>query len=126
MRFLLLVPSSPEAEAGTPPSLELVQKMGGFNKALQAAGVLLDGGGLHPTSKGARIVHGTGKPKVIDGPFAEPRQLIAGFWMLETKTRAEAIEWASRAPMPPGTTLELRQLQGPEDVSPELWDAARP
>jgi hypothetical protein len=118
MRFMVLVPASKESEAGQLPSRELLEKMGAFNAEMVKAGVLLAGEGLHPTSKGARIVFDKGKCKVTDGPFAESKELIAGYWVLQVKSREEAIAWISRAPFDGGTTIEIRQVFSPEDFAP--------
>ena len=117
MRFMVLVPGGPGYEDGKMPTEQELAAMGKFNEELVKAGVMLAGEGLHPTSKGARIAFGKGKPRVIDGPFAETKELLAGFWLIQTKTREEAIEWMSRAPFPEGTTLELRQIFDPSDFA---------
>ncbi len=118
MRFMVLVPASKESESGQLPSRELLEKMGAFNAEMVKAGVLLAGEGLHPTSKGSRIVFSGGKTKVTDGPFAESKELIAGYWVLQVKSREEAIAWISRAPFDGGTTIEIRQVFSPEDFAP--------
>jgi hypothetical protein len=115
---MVLVPASKESEAGVLPSRELLEKMGAFNAEMVKAGVLLAGEGLHPTSKGARIVFNGGKTKVIDGPFAESKELVAGYWILQVKSREEAIAWISRAPFDGGTSIEIRQVFSPEDFAP--------
>lgn len=118
MRFMILVPASKESEAGVLPSAELLQQMGNFNAEMVKAGVLLAGDGLHPTSKGARITFNSGKTKVQDGPFTESKELVAGYWILQVKSREEAIAWISRAPFDGGTTVEIRQIFSPEDFAP--------
>ena len=119
MRFMVLVPASKESEAGQLPSRELLEKMGAFNAEMVKAGVLLAGEGLHPTSKGSRIVFsGGGKTKVTDGPFTESKELVAGYWILQVKSREEAIAWISRAPFDGGATIEIRQVFSPEDFAP--------
>ena len=119
MKFIVLVPASKESEAGQLPSSEELGAMGKFNEELVKAGVLVAGEGLHPTSKGARIAFGaSGKSSVKDGPFTESKELVAGFWIIQVKSRDEAIAWMSRAPFPPGVTLEIRQLFAPEDFAP--------
>lgn len=118
MRFMVLVPASKESEAGVLPTRELLEKMGAFNADMVKAGVLLAGEGLHPTSKGSRVTFNAGKTKVTDGPFAESKELIAGYWILQVKSREEAIAWISRAPFDGGTTIEIRQVFSPEDFAP--------
>jgi hypothetical protein len=118
MRFMVLVPANKETESGQLPSREDLEKMGAFNAEMVKAGVLLAGEGLHPTSKGARIVFNQGKCKVTDGPFSESKELIAGYWILQVKSREEAIAWISRAPFDGGTTVEIRQVFSPEDFAP--------
>lgn len=127
MRFMLIVKATRDSEAGTvAPSQELIDAMHAYNEEMVKAGVLVDGGGLHPSSTGMRISFpGGGKPKVVtDGPFAETKELIAGYWLLEVKSREEAVEWAMRAPDPHGGggegQIELRQLFGPEDFGEEI------
>jgi hypothetical protein len=122
MRFMVLVPASPETEAGVLPDEKLFADMGKFNEELVKAGVMLAGEGLHPSSKGARIKFSGGKTTVIDGPFTESKELIAGFWLIQAKSKEEAIAWMKRAPFDGGTVLEIRQIQESEDLplSPEL------
>ena len=120
MRFMMLVKANEDSEAGVFPSAEVIDAMGKYNEELMKAGVLLAGDGLHPSSKGVRIrFSGSGKPAVIDGPFAETKELLAGFWMIQVKSREEAIEWASRAPFADGEELELRQVFETADFPPE-------
>jgi hypothetical protein len=126
MRFMMIVKANKESEAGVMPSRELVEKMGKFNEEMVKAGVLLAAEGLQPSSKGARIRFSGDRRTIIDGPFAETKELIAGFWLIEVKSKAEAIEWASRCPAPPEGEgpdegeIELRQVfemsDFPEDV----------
>ena len=99
MRFMMIVKSSKECEAGKMPSEELLAAMGEYNKELMQAGVLVDLSGLQPTSKGARVKFSGGKTTVIDGPFAETKELIGGYWIIDVKSKAEAIEWAKRVPV---------------------------
>jgi len=99
MRFMMIVKSSRNCEAGQLPSEELLAAMGEYNKALMQAGVLVDLSGLQPTSKGARVKFLGGKTTVIDGPFAETKELIGGYWIIDVKSKAEAIEWAKRVPV---------------------------
>src|SRR5512135_1868790 len=110
MRFMVLVPANQESEAGVLPDTKLLEEMTKFNEELVKAGVMLAGEGLHPSSKGARIKYGNGKTTVIDGPFTESKELIAGFWLIQAKSKEEAIEWMKRAPFGGGTTLEIRQV----------------
>ncbi len=127
MRFMVLVPASPESEAGEMPSTELLEAMTRYNEELVKAGVMLAGDGLHPTSKGARVRFDGGERTVIDGPFTEAKELIAGYWIWECASRDEAIEWLKRAPFEGGTEIELRQVFEAEDfgdaLTPELREA---
>src|SRR5947207_8654861 len=100
MRFMMIVKASKDSEAGKMPSEEILSAMGKYNEELMKAGVLLDLAGLQPTSKGARIKFSGGRPTVVDGPFTETKELIAGYWIIQVKSREEAIEWAKRAPAP--------------------------
>jgi hypothetical protein len=122
MRFMMLVKASQESEAGVMPSGGLVAEMGEFNETMAKAGVLLAGEGLHPSSKGARVTY-TGRGRLVtDGPFAETKELLAGFWMIQVASRAEALEWASRVPFTNGEVVEVRQVfeasDFPADVLP--------
>jgi hypothetical protein len=110
MRFMVLVKSNADSEKGILPSEEMIARMGKFNEELVKAGVMLEGEGLHPSSKGARVKFSGGKTKVIDGPFAETKELIGGFWMWQVKSREEAIEWVRRAPFEEGAEIEIRQV----------------
>ncbi|MGH7281745.1 MAG: YciI family protein [Polyangiaceae bacterium] len=119
MRFMVLVPANKDSEAGVLPDLEILQKMGKFNEELVKAGVMLDGNGLQPTSKGARITYPSGdKPRVVDGPFTESKELIAGYWVLQAKSREEVVEWMKRAPFGGGVTIEIRQIHEAADFAP--------
>jgi len=122
MRFMMIVKASKNSEAGKMPSDELLAAMAKYNEELMNAGVLLDLMGLHPSSKGARIKFSAGKRSVIDGPFAETRELIGGYWLIQVKSREEAIEWAKRAPAPHGEDaegeIEIRQVFELEDFNP--------
>jgi hypothetical protein len=120
MRFMILVKASADSEAGVLPSKELVAAMGKFNQEMATAGVMLAGEGLHPTSKGVRIKFSGKKPVVTDGPFAETKELLAGFWLIQAKSKQDAIEWASRAPFGGGTEIELRQVFEASDFPPEI------
>jgi hypothetical protein len=124
MRFMVLVKANKDTEAGIMPSTELLAAMGKFNEELVKAGVMQAGEGLQPSSKGARIRF-TGKaPQVIDGPFTEAKELVAGFWLITVKSRAEAIQWMKRAPFAAGDEIEIRQVFEMEDfgaaMTPEL------
>jgi hypothetical protein len=130
MRFMMLVKANRESEAGVMPDEALIAAMTKYNEELAKAGVLLDLSGLQPSSKGARIKFSRGKTTVIDGPFAETKELIAGYWLIQMKSRDEAIEWAKRVPAPHGEgregEIELRQLFELEDFAPsEAIDRAR-
>lgn len=121
MRFMMIVKASKESEAGKMPSEELLAAMGKYNEELMKAGVLLDLNGLHPSSKGARIHYSGGKPTLIDGPFPETKELIGGYWMIQVKSKEEAIEWAMRAPAPHENQeceIELRQIFELEEFLP--------
>ena len=122
MRFMMIVKSSKDCEAGKMPSEELLAAMGKYNKELMQAGVLVDLSGLQPTSKGARVKFSGGKTTVIDGPFAETKELIGGYWIIQVKSKEEAIEWAKRAPAPHGegqeAEIEVRQFYEFTDFLP--------
>ncbi|MFO0735415.1 MAG: YciI family protein [Labilithrix sp.] len=118
MKFMILVPANKDTEAGVMPTEAELAAMMKFNEELVKAGVMLAGEGLHPSSKGARISYGAnGKSTVKDGPFTEAKELIAGFWMIQVKSKEEAIAWMSRAPFPEGTTLEIRQVFATDDFA---------
>src|SRR6185369_1104663 len=119
MRVMVLVKASKESEAGVMPSEKLLTDMGKFNEELVKAGVMLAGEGLHPSSKGARVRFSGGKQTVIDGPFAETKELVAGFWLWQVKSKAEAIEWIKRAPFK-DAEIELRQVFEAEDFGAEF------
>src|SRR5213080_733684 len=120
MRFMIIVKATKNSEAGVLPDEKLLTAMGKYNEELAKAGVLLAAEGLQPTSKGARVKFSGNKRTVIDGPFADTKELIAGFWLWQVKSRAEAIEWVKRAPFGDGTELEIRQVFEPEDFGPAL------
>jgi hypothetical protein len=128
MRFMMLVKASKDSEAGKLPTKELVTAMGAFNEGMARAGVMLAGEGLHPSSKGTRVTYTGGKRLMTDGPFAETKELLAGFWMIQVKSKAEALEWASRVPFTHGEVVEVRQVfeasDFPADVLPPA-EAAR-
>jgi hypothetical protein len=120
-----MVRATKDSEAGVPPSKELMEAMGKFNEEMVKAGVMLSGDGLQPSSKGARVKFSHGKPMVVDGPFAETKELIAGFWMIQVKSKEEAIEWARRSPAPMGpdqdSEIEIRQVFEVEDFPAEVF-----
>jgi hypothetical protein len=122
MRFLMMVKANEDSEAGVMPDDALIGEMGRYNEELAKAGVLLDLSGLQPSSKGWRVRFSGGKRTVIDGPFTETKELIAGYWLIQVKSREEAIEWAKRAPAPHGegqeSEIEIRQLFELEDFAP--------
>jgi hypothetical protein len=124
MRFMVLVKANKDTEAGVLPSTKELTEMTRFNEQLVKAGVMLAGEGLHPSVKGARVRFATGKPTVIDGPFAETKELVAGFWLWQVKSKEEAVEWLKRAPFGPGAEIEIRQVFEAEDfganMTPEL------
>jgi hypothetical protein len=127
MRFMIVVKADKNSEAGIMPSKELLAEMGKYNEELARAGVLLAGEGLHPTSKGARVKFSGAQRTVIDGPFAETKELIAGFWLWQVKSKEEAIEWVKRCPMPHNTEteIEIRQVFEAEDFGPEFTPELR-
>jgi hypothetical protein len=118
MRFMVIVKANKDSEAGVLPSKELLTEMGKFNEELAKAGVLLAAEGLQASSKGARVKFSGAKRTVIDGPFAETKELIAGFWLWRVKSKEEAIEWLKRAPFDGGTEVEIRQVFEAEDFGP--------
>jgi hypothetical protein len=126
MRFMMLViPKGYEkAPPGTVPDAKAVEAMMRYNEALQAAGVLLTLDGLHPPSMGARVSFAGGKPTVPDGPFIEPTEVLGGYWMIDVKSKAEAIAWASRCPMADNEIIEIRQVQEMSDFPPDVQKAA--
>ncbi len=128
MRFMILIKATKNSETGVLPSPELLAEMGKYNEELMKAGVLLAGEGLHPSSKGARVKLAGGKRTVIDGPFAEPKELIAGFWIWQVKSKEEAIEWVKRCPDPmPGeeSEIEIRPFYEAEDFGAEFTPELR-
>jgi hypothetical protein len=124
MRFMVIVKASEESEAGVFPDEKILAAMGKYNEELVKAGVMLAADGLHPSSKGARVRFEGGKRTVTDGPFSETKELIAGFWLWQVKSKEEAVEWLKRAPFDGGAEVELRQVFEPEDfganLTPEL------
>ncbi len=131
MRFMILVKADKDSEAGVLPSAELLTEMGKYNEELIKAGVMLAGEGLHPSSKGVRVRFSGAKRTVIDGPFAETKELIAGFWLIQAKSKEEAIEWVKRAPFDGGTEIEIRPVFEEDDFGdltkevPEVFEAER-
>src|SRR6187402_1264395 len=124
MRFMVIVKADKESEAGVMPSEKLLTDMGKFNEELAKAGVMLAGEGLHPSSKGVRVRFADGQKTVVDGPFAETKELIAGFWLWKVKSLDEAIEWLKRAPFE-DTEVEIRQVFEAEDFGAELTPELR-
>jgi hypothetical protein len=121
MRYMVLVKATAESESGEmPESPEVFEEMNRFNEELVKAGVLLSGEGLHPSSQGARVRFSGTERTVTDGPFAETKELIAGFWILDVKSKEEAIEWVRRAPMRDGDELEVRRVYEAEDFGDAL------
>jgi hypothetical protein len=128
MRFMVMVmlpeKSAAQYEAGYVGDPALYAEMAKYNDELVRNGVMIAGDGLHPTSKGARVRFSGGKPQITDGPFAETKELFGGYWIFQTKTREEAIEWASKAPMEEGDVLVLRQIMEMEEFTEEIQRAA--
>jgi hypothetical protein len=128
MRFMVLVKADANSEAGVLPDEKLLRDMGNYNEELVKAGVMLAGEGLHPSSKGKRVRFSGSKRTVIDGPFAEAKELIAGFWLIQAKSMDEAVEWVKRAPSPsPGTEpeIEIRQVFEADDFGPAFTPELR-
>src|SRR6478672_2584625 len=127
MRFMVIVKANKDSEAGVMPSQELLTAMGNFNEELVKAGVMLAGEGLQPSSKGARVKFSGTSRTVIDGPFAETKELIAGFWLWQVRSKEEAIEWVKRCPNPfdGESEIEIRQVFETDDFGPELTPEAR-
>ncbi len=125
MRFMVIVKADKNSEAGVMPSRGLLTAMGKFNEELVKAGVMLAGEGLHPTSKGKRVRFSGGKHTIIDGPFTESKELIAGFWLWQVRSMDEAIEWLKRSPFDGGTEIEIRQVFEADDFGAELTPELR-
>jgi hypothetical protein len=125
MRVMVLVPGNADSEAGKMPSQELIAKMMKFNEELVKAGVMLAGDGLTPTAKAKRIKFDGAKRTVIDGPFAESKELVAGYWIWQVKSVEEAVEWLKRAPFDGGVEVTIRPIFSPEDFGKELTPALR-
>jgi hypothetical protein len=124
MRFMVIVKANKDSEAGVLPDKKILTEMGRYNEELSKAGIMLAGEGLQPSSKGVRVKFSGGKPIVIDGPFTETKELVAGFWLWQVKSKEEAIEWLKRAPFGGGTEVEIRQVFEADDLgenfTPEL------
>jgi hypothetical protein len=120
MRFMVIVKANEQSEAGVMPGTELLARMGKYNEELVKAGVMLDGGGLHPSSRGRRVRFSGGQPTVVDGPFPQTRELVAGFWLWQAKSWDEALAWLKRAPFDNGEEVEIRQMFEAEDFGAEL------
>ena len=125
MKFLVIVKANKDSEAGVMPSEKVLTDMGKFNEELVKAGVMLAGEGLHPTSKGKRVKFSGTKRTVIDGPFAETKELVAGFWLWQVRSMEEAIEWLKRAPFDGGTEVEIRPVFEAEDFGAEFTPELR-
>jgi hypothetical protein len=127
MRFMMAIKANKETEAGVMPEEKTLAAMARYNEELVKAGVMLDGMGLQPSSKGAKVRFSGGKPTVIDGPFAETKELIAGFWIIEVKSKEEAIEWVKRCPNPMGVEaeIEIRQVFEASDFGAEFTPELR-
>ena len=128
MRFMVMVKATKDSEAGKMPSEELLSAMAKFNEEMVKAGVMLDGNGLQPSSKGARVRFSGDKRTVIDGPFTETKELVAGYWILQVKSKAEAIEWIKRCPNPfenEESEIEIRQVFEAEDFGAEFTPELR-
>jgi len=126
-RFMVMVKATKDSEAGEMPSEELLAAMGKYNEELVKAGVMLEGEGLHPSSKGARVRFSGTDRAVIDGPFAETKELVAGYWLLQTKSLEETIEWVKRCPNPMNeeSEIEIRQVFEPDDFGDEMTPELR-
>ena len=127
MKFMVIVKASPESEAGKMPSEKLMAEMGKYNEELVKAGVMLAGEGLHPSSNGVRVQFSGSKRTVVDGPFSETKELIAGFWLFHVKSKEEAIEWVKRCPNPmeSDSEIEIRQVFEAEDFGAEFTPELR-
>jgi hypothetical protein len=128
MRFMVIMPANKDSEAGIMPSTEMLEAMGRYNEELVRAGVMLAGEGLHPSSKGARVTFAGDRRAVVDGPFSEAKELIAGFWLIEVKSKDEAIEWVKRCPIQPvgeDVTIEIRQVFEADDFGAEFTPELR-
>ena len=118
MRFMVLVKANKDSEAGVLPTKDQLAEMGAFNEEMIKAGVMLDGDGLQASSKGARIRYAGDKQTITDGPFAETKEALGGYWIIEVASRDDAIAWAKRCPAADGDVIEVRRIYGPEDFGP--------
>jgi hypothetical protein len=118
MRFMMIMYPGPMAETGALPDAKLLAEMGKFNEAMVKAGVMLAGEGLHPSSTGARVRFPGGKAQVSDGPFSETKEVVGGFWLIQAKSKDEAVAWASRCPCANGEMIEIRRVYETEDFAP--------
>jgi hypothetical protein len=125
MRFMVIVKASPESEGGAMPTEAQLAEMGRYNEELVKAGVMLAGEGLHPSSRGARVRFDGASRTVIDGPFAEAKELVAGFWILKTESLEECVEWIKKAPFDAGAEIEIRQVFEAEDFGEEYTPELR-
>ena len=125
MRVMVIVKASKESEAGQMPDQKILTEMGKFNEQLVKSGVMLAGEGLHPTSKGKRVKFSGSERTVLDGPFAETKELVAGFWLWQVKSMDEAVEWLKRAPFDGGTEVEIRPVFEADDFGKELTPELR-
>lgn len=125
MKFMIFVPGNAETEAGVMPTEQQLAEMGQYNEELVNAGIMLAGEGLHPTSKGAKVRFEGGKRTVVDGPFTEAKELVAGFWIIQVSSKEEAIEWIKKAPFDGGTEIEIRQIFDAEDFGAEFTPELR-
>lgn len=125
MRFMVMVPADADTEAGVMPTEQQLAEMGAYNEELAKAGVMVSGEGLHPTSKGRRIQFTGGEANVVDGPFSESKELIAGFWVLECESLDEVTDWVRKAPFAAGTQLEIRQVFEADDFGEEFTPELR-
>jgi hypothetical protein len=126
VKFMVFMPGNADSEAGVMPPTELFEEMGRFNDELAKAGVLLAAEGLQPTARGAKLRYDDEERRtVIDGPFTEAKEIVAGFWMIQASSLEEAVEWFKRAPIGGGVAVEIRPVFGPEDFGPELTQALK-
>jgi len=127
MRFMLIIKANEDTEAGVMPSEQMLAEMGRYNEEMVKAGIMLAGEGLHPSSRGARVLFDDDRRAVVDGPFTESKELIAGFWLIQVKSIEEAIEWVKRCPNPTGgkSQIEIRQVFEAEDFGPEFTPELR-
>jgi hypothetical protein len=125
MRFMVIVKANKDSEAGVMPDQKLLEAMGKYNEQLANAGVMLAGEGLHPSSKGKRVRFSGSQRTVVDGPFAETKELVAGFWLFQAKSMDEAVEWIKRAPFDEGSEVEIRQIFEADDFGKEFTPELR-